>query len=522
MATVDVMEAYASNPQSLLEQLKEACEGERAARLTHVPYSFDLPGFPTAGHINQLVTVYGTVLKLGGIKFRNGKDGRVDYQEIQIQERSNVYLPQSISVHLEGALVHSCHPGELLRITGVVRVVWHKIRHGCPLDCGYVITALTVEKQAVGSALKELQLPGGEYRRLVALLEHYAPHLSGHWGVKLGLLLCTIGGQNKKEDGAKETAPSTAELYKETQYRHRASSHLLLVGPSGTGKTELLLFAAKTVSPAVNTTGTGCSSAGLTACAVREQGEWMIEPGALPQADRGVCCIDEFTALRKEEKASILEAMEQQTITVAKAGILMRLDTRCTVVATAQHGQLGREQVLPSLKLSPPLVSRFDLILPLKDSEPDHAAVARRILERAGDEYQASYIREVISRQQAVQVEMSPGCRGVISKFYERQRALSAVTVRALESHIRLAEAYAKLMDRAAATEHDALMAALLLNASLSLKQLWSWELSEVLQSETRLNQALRQARDDLLGGDAGEVKGEAAGSGGEDGAAGC
>ncbi|KAI5191807.1 DNA helicase MCM9 [Nematocida sp. AWRm77] len=500
MEAMDLMQEYEKDPEALLSLLQKTCAEETSAHITNVPYSFDLPGFPSSVHINQIVTICGTVLKLGGMKFRNTKNKRIDYQEIQIQERTNMYLPQTIAVRLEDAFVHSCHPGELLRITGVVRIVWNKIRHGYPLDCGYTITALSIEKQEPARSLKDLVLPEAEHALLLDLLEKYAPHISGHRAEKLGLLLCTLGGQTRKDEPGKEAAQSTEELYREAQYKHRASSHMLLVGPSGTGKTDLLLFASKTVSPAVLAMGTGCSSAGLTACAVRENGEWMIEPGALPQADRGICCIDEFTSLRKEEKASILEAMEQQTITVAKAGILMQLNTRCAVLAAARHKSVERESILPSLKLSPPLISRFDLILSLADTRPDNTAVARNILDRASDEYCVSYIKEALSRQKTVHVTMEEPCRVVIGKFYEKQRAASSfVTVRALESHIRLTEAYARLMQRSEAVEKDALITTLLLNGSLSLKRLWDLSFEHVVGSEESLAQALQIIKADLL-----------------------
>ncbi|OAG31806.1 DNA helicase MCM9 [Nematocida displodere] len=509
MEEIDIMEEYAKNPLSLLGRLNEIAAGTAAERIKHLPTAFDLDAFPSSAHCNKIVSVYGTVLKLGCIKFRREKEKRVDYQEIRIQERSNIYLPQTITVQLENDLVDSCKPGEVLRISGIVKILWNRVKVAQPIDCEYTILALSVTKQVPIPPHDAILDPEEEYAILMETLKNMAPKMVGCLESKLGLLLCAIGGQGKKEERPKaaehstdSTEHSTEQLYKEVEAQNRASSHILLVGRPGSGKSEFLSFASKICTPSVHATGTGCTSAGLTACAVRENGDWVIEPGALPQADRGICCIDEFTQLKKEDKSSILEAMEQQTVTVAKAGILMRLETRCTLVGAARHTASERESILPSLKLPPPLVSRFDLILSLDSELPPDTEVARGIIEREADTTAAAYVREVLRRCKGASVVMTDACKSIIGKYYERQRRVNpSVTVRALESHIRLSEAHAKLMHRKTVLEVDALITALLLDVSLSTTRLWKmYALNHLLPRSADFLLALDHVKKDLLG----------------------
>lgn len=264
---------------------------------------------------------------------------------------------------------------------------------------------------------------------------------------------------------------------------------MLLVGDPGTGKSQFLKFAAKLSNRSVITTGLGSTSAGLTVTAVKDGGEWMLEAGALVLADGGLCCIDEFDSMREHDRTTIHEAMEQQTISIAKAGLVTTLSTRTTVFgATNPKGQYDpNESLSVNTTLSGPLLSRFDIVLVLLDTQNTgwDEIVSSHILKENSDEKKdktdASDIKWMLPQlrryinyvRRKFKPVLTKEAERVISSYYHLQRKsgthnAARTTVRMLESLIRLAQAHARLMFRNEVRQLDAIAAILCMESSMT------------------------------------------------------
>jgi len=187
----------------------------------------------------------------------------------------------------------------------------------------------------------------------------------------------------------------------------------------------------------VITTGLGSTSAGLTVTAVKDGGEWMLEAGALVLADGGLCCIDEFDSMREHDRTTIHEAMEQQTISIAKAGLVTTLSTRTTVFgATNPKGKYDPDESLSvNTTLSGPLLSRFDIVLVLLDTQNDDwdKIVSSHILKESFDEkkdktnasdanWTLPKLRRYINYVKWFKPVLTKEAERVISSYYQRQR----------------------------------------------------------------------------------------------------
>ncbi|KAK9943255.1 hypothetical protein M0R45_008869 [Rubus argutus] len=414
-----------------------------------------------------------------------------DYQEIKIQESTHVLsvgaIPRSIPVILKDDLVDIVKAGDDIIVTGILTAKWSPDLKDVRCDLDPVLVANCVRR--TNELKSEIDIPDDVITKFKqfwsdfkdtplkgrnAILQGICPQVFGLFTVKLAVALTLIGGvQHVDASGTKV----------------RGESHLLLVGDPGTGKSQFLKFAAKLSNRSVITTGLGSTSAGLTVTAVKDGGEWMLEAGALVLADGGLCCIDEFDSMREHDRATIHEAMEQQTISVAKAGLVTTLSTKTIVFgATNPKGQYDPDQSLSvNTALSGPLLSRFDIVLVLLDTknpEWDGVVSAHILAEGEPDKgkhdedladiwpfpmlrryihFVKGYFKPVLTKEAEI----------VISSYYQLQRKSATdnaarTTVRMLESLIRLAQAHARLMFRNEVTRLDAITAILCIESSMT------------------------------------------------------
>lgn len=294
-----------------------------------------------------------------------------NYQKLSLQESPSIVpagrLPRYKEVILLNDLIDCARPGEEIEVTGTYTNNFDmslNTKNGFPVFATVVEANYVTKKQDLFSAYKLTDEDKAEIEKLSKdprigerIIKSIAPSIYGHEDIKTGIALAMFGGQEKNVKG---------------KHRLRGDINVLLLGDPGTAKSQFLKYVEKTAQRAVYTTGKGASAVGLTAAVHKDPvtQEWTLEGGALVLADRGVCLIDEFDKMNDQDRVSIHEAMEQQSISISKAGIVTSLQARCSVIAAANPigGRYDSSKTFSqNVELTDPILSRFDVLCVVKD-----------------------------------------------------------------------------------------------------------------------------------------------------------
>lgn len=402
-----------------------------------------------------------------------------NYQRLTLQESPGSVPPGRLPRHREVVLlwdlIDTAKPGEEIEVTGIYRNNFDaslNVKNGFPVF-STIIEANHINKREDQFAAFRLTEEDERQIRALArddrirkrIVKSMAPSIYGHEDIKTAVALSLFGGVSKDINN---------------KHRLRGDINVLMLGDPGTAKSQFLKYVEKTAHRSVFATGQGASAVGLTASVRKDPitREWTLEGGALVLADKGVCLIDEFDKMNDADRTSIHEAMEQQSISISKAGIVTSLRARCAVVAAANPIRGRYNPTIPfqqNVELTEPILSRFDVLCVVKDTvDPVKDEMLARFVvgshlrshpkfdskkeeKDVGDSLDADLIPQDLLRKyimyarEKVRPKLYELDQDKLSKLFAdlRRESLATgsfpITVRHLESMIRMSEASAKM-----------------------------------------------------------------------------
>ncbi|MCJ1243345.1 MCM DNA helicase complex subunit [Trapelia coarctata] len=328
--------------------------------------------FPQESNVEVRISYCSNCQSRGPFTLNSEKTVYRNYQKLTLQESPGTVpagrLPRHREVILLWDLIDKAKPGEEIEVTGIYRNNYDaqlNNRNGFPvfatiLEANHVVKS---HDQLAGFRLteedeREIRTLSKDPQIVDKIIASIAPSIYGHTDVKTAIALSLFGGVSKEAQG---------------MHKIRGDINILLLGDPGTAKSQVLKYVEKTAHRAVFATGQGASAVGLTASVRRDPitSEWTLEGGALVLADRGTCLIDEFDKMNDQDRTSIHEAMEQQTISISKAGIVTTLQARCAIVAAANPIGGRYNSTIPfsqNVELTEPILSRFDILCVIRDT----------------------------------------------------------------------------------------------------------------------------------------------------------
>merc|ERR1719322_947147 len=425
-----------------------------------------------------------------------------NYQRITIQESPGSVkagrLPRSKDAILTGDLCDICKPGDEIELTGVYSNSYDSslnVSNGFPIFATVIMANHIAKRDEKGETdrmtdddIKAITQLSKDERIGERIIASIAPSVFGHEDIKRAIALPLFGGVSKNP---------------QDKHKVRGDINVLLCGDPGTAKSQFLKYVQNIAPRAVFSTGQGASAVGLTAYVQRSQltKEWTLEAGALVLADKGVCLIDEFDKMNDQDRTSIHEAMEQQTISISKAGIVTSLKARCAVIAASNPigGRYDPSMTFSeNVDLTEPILSRFDILCVVRDTvdpvadehlarfvvgshmknHPRATAADAENMKKTEEQLAASsnlagvekipqelLKKYVIYARQKFHPKLHQMDQEKVAKMYSELRRESMatgsipITVRHIESMIRMAEAHAKMHLREFVSEDDVNMA---------------------------------------------------------------
>jgi len=415
------------------------------------------------------------------------------FQEVKIQEEADSvptgHVPRMMTVHLSGELTRSCSAGDTITISGVFLPMPHQgfkaLKAGLVTDTYLEAMAIEHHKKSFTdfTADDEMQRQVDEaiasdedmYSKMA---QSIAPEIFGHEDVKKALLLQLVGGATRKmSDGMKI----------------RGDINVCLMGDPGVAKSQLLKHVSRVAPRAVYTTGKGSSGVGLTAAVMRDPvtNDLVLEGGALVLADMGICCIDEFDKMEESDRTAIHEVMEQQTVSIAKAGITTTLNARTSVLAAANPA-FSRYNTSRSpeenINLPAALLSRFDLLWLILD-RPDrtrdielakHVTYVHRYSAHPELQFEPlspKFIRAFVAHVRKLEPSVHPDVASFVVDEYVTMRSEAAkeggsgfgfTSARTLLAILRLSQALARLRSSDVVSRDDIVEARRMMTLSRS------------------------------------------------------